>query len=374
MSKALKIEKGLDEAILEFLRSLMQDEKIKGVFTLKKLNDEGAVSYSLITSSDELEKAVPFYPVMPMNAGRALSAFTLERATEEPVAAVLRPCELRAFIELVKRVQGSLDNILLISLSCGGVYPLKSWTKGEVKELESPYWDAVKKAEIAPDIRTTCQICEKFIPHLADISVAAVGEKDLDKECTILLNTQKGENFAGKAPGSSTTKEIETELTNKLKESRSEKKKALFEHMDEEESGLQALVKAFSACLGCHACSHACPICFCSLCDFESKSCEYYPENFNSALRQKGGLKVPPGNIFFHIGRMNHMAFSCVQCGMCSDVCPVYIPVANYFVKTGEALQEVFKYIPGEDVEEPVPSGTFKAEEFKEVGEESHFA
>jgi len=374
MSKALKIDKGLDEGILQFLKSLMEEEKIKGVFTLKKMNDEGAVSYSLITSSAELEKAVPFYPVMPMNAGRALSVFTLEKPSEEPVAAVLRPCELRAFIELVKRVQGSLDNILLISLTCGGVYPLKSWTDGNVKELESPYWDAVKKAEIATDIRPTCQICERFIPHLADITVAAVGETNLDKECTLILNTAKGESFTGNAPGTSTTKEMETELTGKLKESRSKQKKELLEHMDKEGSGLQALVKTFSACLGCHACSHACPICYCALCDFESKSCEYYPENYNSALKHKGALKVPPGNIFFHIGRMNHMAVSCVQCGMCSDVCPVCIPVADYFVKTGEALQELFQYVPGEDVEEPVPSGTFKEDEFKEIGEETHFA
>jgi formate dehydrogenase subunit beta len=374
MSKALKIDKGLDQGIIELLRFLIQNEKIKGVFTLKKLNDEGAISYSLITDSDELANAVPFYPVMPMNAGKALSVFTLERATEEPVAAVLRPCEIRAFIELVKRAQGSLDNILLISLTCGGVYPLKFWTNGNAKKLEAPYWDAVKKAEIVPDIRATCQICENFIPNLADMSVAAVGEKDIDKECTILLNTEKGESFASDAPGSALTKDMETEHTKKLKESRAEQKKALFDHLDKESSGLRALVKTFAACVGCHACSHACPICYCTLCDFESKSCEYYPENFSSELRQKGGLKVPPGNIFFHIGRMNHMAVSCVQCGMCSDVCPVYIPVSSIFSKVGEALQEVLEYIPGGDVEEPVPSGTFKEDEFSEVGEESHFA
>jgi formate dehydrogenase subunit beta len=374
MSKVLKIDKGMNRGILEFLRSLIEDQKIKGVFTLKKMNDEGAVSYSLIASSDELENAVPFYPVMPMNAGKALSAFTLERATEEPIAAVLRPCEIRAFIELVKRAQGSLDNILLISLTCGGVYPLKFWTAGNVKELESPYWNAVKKAEIAPDIRSTCQACENFVPYSADLSVAAVGERDLDKECTIVLNTEKGESFAGNAPGTTLTKEIETEQTQKLRESRTEQKKALFEHLDKEGSGLQALVKTFAACLGCHGCSHACPICYCTLCDFESKSCEYYPENFSSELKQKGGLKVPPGNIFFHIGRMNHMAVSCVQCGMCSDVCPVNIPVASLFSRVGEAVQEVLEYKPGKDVEEPVPSGTFKEDEFSEVGEESHFA
>ena len=370
MSKALRINKGLDQGIIELLRFLIQNEKIKGAFTLKRINEQGAVSYSLITDSDELESAVPFYPFMPMNAGKALSTFALEKAPDEPVAAVLRPCEIRAFVELVKRVQGSLDNILLISLTCGGVYPLKSGTNGNLKELESSYWDAVKKSEIAPDTRATCQSCENFIPHLADMSVVAVGEKDIDKECTIVLNTDKGESFASNAPGNAATKELETEHTKKLAESRAEQRKAQFEHLDNIGSGFQALVKTFAACLGCHACSHACPICFCALCDFESKSCEYHPENFMSALEHKGGLKVPPGSIFFHIGRMNHMAVSCVNCGMCSDVCPVNIPVATVFSKVGDALQKVFEYFPGKDAEEPIPSGTYKETEFAEVGEQ----
>lgn len=374
MSKAIRINKSLDQGILELLRFLIQNEKIKGVFTLKRINEEGAVAYSLITDSDELAQAVPFYPLMPMNAGKALSAFALEKAPDEPVAAVLRPCEIRAFVELVKRAQGSMENVLLISSTCGGVYPLKSGKNGNIKNLESPYWEAAKKAETAADIRTTCQICEDFIPHLADMSVAAVGEKDIDKECTIVLNTNKGEGFAGNAPGTALTKDIETEQTKKLTESRKEQKKALFEQLDAEGTGLPALVKTFAACLGCHACSHACPICYCTLCDFESKSCEYHPENFSSELERKGGLKVPPGNIFFHIGRMSHMAVSCVHCGMCSDVCPVNIPVASIFAKVGEALQEVLEYVPGRDVEEPVPSGSFKEGEFAEVGEESSFA
>ena len=67
---------------------------------------------------------------------------------------------------------------------------------------------------------------------------------------------------------------------------------------------------------------------------------------------------------------MTHMAVSCVSCGMCSDVCPVNIPVSTVFSRVGDSLQKVFSYLPGRDVEEPVPSGTYKEEEFSEVGEQ----
>jgi formate dehydrogenase subunit beta len=370
MPKALKIDKGVNEGIKELLEFLIQNEKIKGVFTLKKINDEGAVSYSLITDPDELKKAVPLYPFMPVNAGKVLSDFSGKAATEEPVAAVLRPCELRAFVELVKRVQGSMDNILLISLTCGGVYTLRSLNNGNLTKQLPQYWETVKKSENDPYIRVTCKSCENFIPQLADMTVAAVGKKDLDKECIILLNSQKGEDFAANAPGNVITEEIETDGTRKLQKLREEDKKTLFEDFDKNQAGTKAFIKTFAACLGCHACSQVCPICFCALCDFDSKSCEYQPLSFVSELSQKGGLKVPPGNIFFHLGRMSHMAVSCISCGMCSDVCPVSIPVATVFSRVGDSLQKVLDYIPGRDVEEAVPSGTYKEEEFTEVGEQ----
>jgi len=124
MTKSLKLNIKAEQGIIEFLRFLLENGKIKGVLTLKKINQDKAVVYSLITDSDELNYAVPFFPLMPTNAGKLLSRFTLKESATEPVVAVVKPCELRAFIELVKREQGSLKNIFFISLICGGVYPL----------------------------------------------------------------------------------------------------------------------------------------------------------------------------------------------------------------------------------------------------------
>src|SRR4030042_5765170 len=92
MTKALKINKNSEQGILELLKFLLESGKVKGVFTLKKMGKEGAVAYSLITKSDELKDAVPFYPLMPANAGKLLSRFTLRGSATDPVIAVVRPC------------------------------------------------------------------------------------------------------------------------------------------------------------------------------------------------------------------------------------------------------------------------------------------
>jgi len=370
MSKAVKIQQSTEDGLRSFFESLLQDKTVKGIFTLRKINDEGGVSYSLITDADDLKNAVPLYPQMPVNAGKVLSDFTLLEPIQEPVAAVLRPCELRAFIELVKRHHGNLDNILLISLTCGGVRSLKSLGgKNDLKDLSS-YWESVSKSDLAPNNRETCQTCEQFIPQNADMVIATVGQKDMDKECTVFLTSPKGEEYAQAAPGSTVSEEMENEKTQALMDKRSEQKAKLLETFKHNQSGLKALIKTFAPCLGCHGCRQVCPICLCHLCDFDSKTLEYQPVNVRSELNQKGGLKVPPGNIFFHLGRMSHMAVSCVSCGMCSDVCPVNIPVATLFSTVGDTLEKVFEYVPGRSLEEPVPEGTFKEQEFVEIGEQ----
>ena len=369
MSEALKINKGVEEAVRDLLESLLKAEKIQGAFTLRKMNDNGGVAYSLISNVEDIQNARPLYPFMPVNAGKVLSDFTIEGSTTQPVAAVLRPCELRAFIELVKRIQANPANILLISVTCGGVYPLKSLADYKDSDRQSEYWQSVKNADIAPGLRETCQMCEDFIPQHADMVIAAAGRKDLDERCTIILNTQKGQEYAASAAGSKTSDDIESAKIEELKEKRKEQKTKIFDRFDDEHSGLKDIVRTFAPCLGCHGCSHACPICCCTHCEFDSKILEYQPSSVKSELKLKGGLKVPPGNIFFHLGRMTHMAVSCVSCGMCSDVCPVNIPVATIFSRVSVPLQDVFEYIPGRDVEEPVPSGTYKEKEFVEIGE-----
>jgi len=112
--------------------------------------------------------------------------------------------------------------------------------------------------------------------------------------------------------------------------------------------------------------SKVCPICYCTLCEFESPDSEYKPSNYESDLKKRGGLRVPPGTLYFQIGRLDHIAISCVGCGACEDVCPVDIPISIIFKKVGESVQKLFDYIPGRDVEEEIPLLTFEKEEFTE--------
>ena len=369
MAKALKLTKNTEQSIREFAKFLLETGKVQGVFTLKKINQDGAVAYSLITKSDELNDAVPFFPLMPTNAGKLLSRFTLKGKSVEPIVAILKPCELRAFIELVKREQGSLENIYIISSTCGGVYPLKMAAEGTVEKNLSPYWDAVKKGEIGANLRPACTGCTEFVPYTADITVDLIGHANLEKQCVLVLNTKKGEELAKDMKGELIEQDPNKEKLKKLYDKREAVKTQLFNEINSKMKGLNDLIKIFGRCIGCHGCSKVCPICYCTLCEFDSSNSEYKPSTYESELRRRGGLKVPPGTVYYHLGRLTHIGISCVGCGSCEDVCPVDIPLSIIFKKVGESIQQMFEYIPGKNIEEDIPLVSYKQEEFPEVEE-----
>jgi formate dehydrogenase subunit beta len=131
--------------------------------------------------------------------------------------------------------------------------------------------------------------------------------------------------------------------------------------------GLRGLVDTFGRCIGCHGCKTVCPICYCQLCHFDSHNCEREVDYFEGELRRKGGTRVPPDTVFFQLGRMAHMAISCVGCGMCTDVCPADIPVSTIFSKVAASAQATFDYRPGRDLAEEIPLRTFREEELIQV-------
>ena len=362
MPNVLTLNTGAEEGIKELLKFLLENGDIRGVLTLAKLDEGSGVAYSLITDPKLLEKALPLFPLMPANAGKTISRITLIEPADKPIAAVMKPCELRGFAELLKRTQGSLENFLFISTTCGGVYPLKTAVSENIGEKLPQYWDAVKKGEILSDVRPNCTACTHFVPYTADMTIDLISNSNIDKQCEIHLNTKKAEEIITDMAGEVTEKELNTEALEDLRSRRQAQKDKLLDELKDLD-----MEKVFGKCIGCHACSKVCPACYCHLCFFDSPSSEHRALDYERELSKNGGMRVPLDTIFYHMVRLFHVSLSCVGCGQCNDVCPVNIPLGTVALKTSGAVQEAFDYVAGKSIEEELPITIFRPEEFAGV-------
>ncbi len=195
MTATITIDKPLDEGVRALLRSMLEKGTVRAVLTLRRLEDGGGVAHCLVTDPAALAEAVPLLPVMPAQGAQVLSHLTQEEPFKEPVAAVVRSCEARAFVELVKRNQAFGDNLVLISPECPGVFPVQRVSGDPMDDDIDAYWKATSEGKGADGLRPVCTGCELFEPIGVDMTLRLVGRSDLDKVLTVRLDTQRAEDM-----------------------------------------------------------------------------------------------------------------------------------------------------------------------------------
>jgi formate dehydrogenase subunit beta len=361
--KAVKITQPVDQMIKDFCRQLFEKGTIGGVFALTK-TQENRHMYSLITKKERLADIDPLFPIMPMNAGKMVSRLTMAGSPGLPIVVIMRPCELRALFELVKLEQARLDNLLLISYTCNGVYSLKMDTNDIAQKLET-YWQKTRRGEIAENIRETCQMCTEFVPYNADITINLIG-KDSGQGTSLLARTEKGTEYLSVITDLQSDTPAEPKEIDTLRKARVAQKQTIFANLKTEEYGFDGLTSVFGRCINCRACSSVCPICYCTLCYIRSAEKDTLPLTWERQLTKKGWLRIPSDTVMYQLIRMFHVGVQCVGCGMCSDICPTDIPVATLFTKFSEHIQKSLEYVPGKDLEQAMPLAVVNPEDFED--------
>lgn len=366
--KTVTIQKSPDDAIKDALMYLFETKNISGVFALTKKR-KNTYAYSLITKKELLTTIAPTFPLMPMNAGKMISRFTMLEPPRVPIAVLLRPCELRALYELVKLEQAKLDNLLIISFTCSGVLSLKL-NKDTLDQKTEEYWKKAPTGELVDGLRESCTMCTEFVPNNADIIVTLVGN-DTSQETSFLMNTERGEKYLEGMSDQYSEQNIESSEIEAVRRIREAQKKNVFVNLKTQELGWNGLINVFGRCINCHACGSVCPICYCVLCYIQSAEKDTLPLSWERQLKKEGSLRIPDDSVMYHLVRLLHMGVMCVGCGMCSDVCPTDIPVASIFTKIGEHMQATVEYVPGKDLEQGMPLAVVNPEDFEETTPEA---
>ena len=186
-------------ALRSFLRALLEQGGMDGILVQQQLPMKNVVMPTLVTDPEKLDAADPLAPAFPLNAAKMVSKLT-RKPLGAQVAAVLRPCEIRAFIELVKLKQGSLDEVVLVGIDCLGAYGNVDYPRfvaeganGATQRFYRNIMEGKGTACQDFDLSPACKACEYPIPDNADLLIGLVGV-DLKAELWVKANTEKGQN------------------------------------------------------------------------------------------------------------------------------------------------------------------------------------
>jgi len=365
---ALETAKGILGVMLE--RGVMDALLVPWQFSARD-----NVTPALVNAPVALAGVRVWAPVMPINAARAVANLTAT-GNKPRLGVVLRPCEIRALVELTKLEQASLDNVLIIGMDCPGAYAVADYARmardgvDPTAELLIQAADASMTPHEGYQFREGCRICERPVPEGDHVAVT-LGLFGVDGGQIMVCAREDvakalGLEDAGEPVGRKT-------MVDKLIAARTEARDATFAEFRERVGSVDGLLAEFSTCIRCHNCMINCPICYCKECIFRTSTFDHESDLYYRWAGRKGVVRMPPDTMLFHLTRLNHMVTSCIGCGVCTDVCPSDIPVATIFRTVGEKTQAVFDYTPGLSLEDKVPLTTFRENELIELGErDSH--
>ncbi len=366
----MEVQEGnITKALTGFLAKLLNTEKLDALLVPLELPDRTNVVPTLVTNIEKLDSARLLAPVMPVNTARVVSEMTKITPSSKRIGIVLRNCETRALLELVKLRQASLENLILIGVDCLGTYSVNDYA-GRIAKGESPeesLIDLFLKGEEDPDLRQSCTICAYPLAQNTDLIIECIG-RDMRKAVAVSAETTLGEEMLEgvempEAPENETRHEtVETFLAKQAR-----KRETFFKENASRFKGIERLMGVFSPCIRCYNCRTVCPACYCRECFFDSPTFEMESDRYLGWAQSKGAVRMPSNTLFYHLTRMAHMATCCVGCGLCSEACPNDIPVAEIFQLAASEVQKDLDYIPGRSLEEELPLSSFREDELQEV-------
>jgi formate dehydrogenase subunit beta len=375
---------GAVTALLKFALATKQVDAVLGVKARDDNRYDGVPV--LIDDADEVARAAGALHSVSANIARCLKEY-LDGAANMRVAVTCKPCDAKAIIELAKRNQIDLENVLLVGLNCTGtMHPntAKRMMEDELgvdpaqvvsEEIEGGKFrvalqdSTVREADLAEleakglGRRGNCRRCDLNIPTMADIACGRWGTEGR-KVTFIEVCSERGADFIDEAIKGGYIN-IEEPSSQAVESRRGEDRAATESAQQCQETDFaefQAMSSSerfdywfgpsgqFAQCIKCFGCRDACPICYCKDC---------YLGADRGAVP---GGEIPP-DVMFPMIRTVHVMDSCVNCGQCEDACPMDIPLSRLIFMLNRQLASTFKYEPGTDVTVLPPLRTVTEEE-----------
>ena len=358
----------LNKELAKLFTALLEKKTVDGIMVPCR-QPSGTVMQTLITDPAQTAQVDPFAPVVPVSSAKLASSLTAKPSGKK-IALVMRSCEIRALIELVKLNQANLDDTLLIAQDCFGRFENNDFYALQENGLTAEsFIQAAQGGSTATDgkdIIEACSVCEHPVSANADIRLCLIGADagTLGVEAV----SEKGEKAVsdmGLSGSDSEGKRADAVKT--LVAVRQEAFTQKFNEYQEKINSFQALEENMAKCVNCYNCRVSCPVCYCKECVFVTDTFRHDGEQFMGWADHKGNLKMPTDTVFYHMTRMTHIGNFCVGCGQCTSACPNDVDLTMAFRSAAKVSQDRFDYEAGRSLDEAQPLTVFHDDELVEV-------
>jgi formate dehydrogenase subunit beta len=334
----------------DFLAAWWGKVELDAMLAPVETTDHLGVAAQVITEPAELTKVNPFAPVMLNNTAAIIHDF-LEDHPHSHLAVLLRPCELRAMVELRKRHRvvyqsvssgNDRESLVVISVDCAGTYPQAAYAQhlaGHQPNAEMIHIDlgyGKQDSYIPYDVRETCQMCDSPGPMGADITIGTIGIETQGE----LLVIARNEDTDTSLHLQEVTDDVATEyqvfsremMVGKLVDKRAEKRAALMTNQTLQMDEVTSALAMFARCTLCADCLDACPL-------------------YDGELA--GMLGVGEGrqgghSLLAELIRVSRWLASCSGCGMCQQSCPNGVSLSRAITTLSHRIQNELHYRPGD--------------------------
>lgn len=324
----------------KFVDNVWQQSSLEGMLVSTNSTPETTIKPRLLEAPEQLNKVNPFIPLMTVNAAKLVPDLMREHP-QERLGAMLRPCEMRTLIEMVKHDSFTLDDFLTICVDCLGTFPAEDfqWRVERKGNLEKLTQEALQFARlggmVAYRYRAACQVCTSQGAHGADLNVGVLGlpvrqhllvtsRDEATAECLHL------DKIANSEANPSLVAQHERFLTKLAKRNSRIHERAINALADSLPKDVDTLVSQLESCGSCQDCLDECPVCLVD-----------YPR------RGEDGRYVRDD--------IARWMVSCAGCGMCEQICPKHLPLNAIFIHIRQQLAESLDYSPGYSLHEPLP-------------------
>jgi formate dehydrogenase subunit beta len=320
------------------------------------LPDHSAVAPQVISDPAELANVNPFAPVMLANTATMIQDFVRDNPNRH-LAVILRPCELRAMIELRKRhrvyyqsVYGGndLESLVVIGVDCPGTFSQTQYNQHVTDHQEDTEIIHVRlsygrqDSYIPYEVRQTCQMCDSPGPLGADLTIGTIGIEPKGDLLMIVRNEEVDAtlHFQNVTDGVASEAQVEFReiMVGKLVDKRAEKRAALMDSQALSADNLTSALALFARCTLCADCLDACPL---------------YDGELAGMLGAGDG-RQSGHSLLSELIRVSRWLASCSGCGMCRESCENGVPLTQMITVLSHRIQNELHYKPG-DPRQPLP-------------------